>query len=156
MINGYIPPFSPYRLHMLKPPDSGPLPSFAVEVPITKPTTKPIRAARKIRGKKWTNLLLEDCEHPNQSNKFGILLHNVKGGPILCKCKHPAPPLDDIDPRFKAHYDEATHGTRLRQELDLTHLDPPMQRAFTSSCRNTGPCLMTKVYAYPSRTTNVP
>ncbi len=133
MINGYIPSFSPFGLGVLQPPHSNPPSSFAVDVPITKltvtpiqPTTKPICIARKIRGKKWSNIFLDDCGYPNQSNKFDILLHNVKGGPILHKRKHPAPPLDGIDPCFEAHYDKATHGTRLRHELDLTHPNPPM------------------------------
>ncbi len=45
---------------------------------------------------------------------------------MLHKCKHPAPPLDDIDPHFKTHYDKTTHGTQLCQEHDLTHLGPSM------------------------------
>jgi hypothetical protein len=87
---------------MLQPPDSGPLPSFVADVPITKPTTKPIRVARKIHGKKWSNVFLDDCGYPDQLNEFDILLHNVKGGPLLHKRKHPALPLDDIDLHFKA------------------------------------------------------
>ena len=59
---------------------------------------------------------------PDQSNKFDIILHNVEGGPILRRRKHPAPPLDDIDPRFHAVYDESLHGEKLRKELDLSHL----------------------------------
>ncbi len=113
MINGYLPPFSPYRLHMLKPANSGPLLSFAADVPATKPTTEHIRVAWKIRGKKQSNVFLDNSGYPDQSNKFDVLLHNVKGGPILHKRKHPAPPLDDIDPCFKAHFDKATHGARL-------------------------------------------
>jgi hypothetical protein len=111
---------------MLQLPDSDPPPSFAADVSITKPTTKPIRIARKIRGKKWSDAFLDNRGYPNQSNMFDIFLHNVKGGPILRKRKHPASPLDDIDPSFEAHYDKATHGTWLQQELNLTYLNPPM------------------------------
>jgi hypothetical protein len=114
MINRNISPFSPFELHMLQPPDSGTPPSFSVDAPITKPTTKPIHVAWKILGKKWPNVFLDDRGYLYQSNEFEILLHKVKGGPILRKRKHPAPPLDDIDQCFKAHYDKATHGTLLR------------------------------------------
>ncbi len=136
MLNGYITPFSPYELHMLQLPDSGPPPSFAADVPITNSTTKPIHATQKIPGKKWSNVFLDNCGYLNQSNKFDILLHNVKGGPILCKHKHPALLLDDIDPRFEAQYDKATHGTQLRQELNLTHLNPLMQEGIYKLLQN--------------------
>ncbi len=112
---------------MLQPSDSDPLPSFAADVPITEPTTEPIHVAWKIHGKKQSNVYLDDHGYTNQSNEFVILLHNIKGGPILHKRKHPAPPFDDIDPRFEAHYDKATHKTWLQQELNLTHLDPLMR-----------------------------
>jgi hypothetical protein len=152
MINGYIPPFSPFGLGMLQPPDSNPQPSFAVDVPIAKPTTKPIRVVQEM-----VQYISEQLRISQQLNKFDILLHSVKGGPILCKRKCPAPPLDDIDPRTKPHYDEATYWTRLRQELNLTHHYPPMwEGIFQALEKNTGPCLLTKVYSYPSRTTSVP
>jgi hypothetical protein len=155
MINEYIPPFSTNGLHILKPPYSGPPPSFSVDVPI-KPTMAPIRVTRKIRGKKQSNVFVYYCGYPDQSHEFDILLHNVKGGPILRKHKNPAPPLDDIDPCFKAHYDKATHGTRLQQDLDLTHLDPPMWEGFYKLLQKYWSMLTTKVYSYPSRITNVP
>ena len=38
----------------------------------------------------------------------------VDGGTILRKRKHPAPPLDDINPAFAFPYVESKHGERLR------------------------------------------
>jgi hypothetical protein len=57
------------------------------------------------------------------NHKFDIILHNVRGGPILRKCKHPAPPVDDIDLCIQSHYDKACHGKKLRSKLDLSRLD---------------------------------
>jgi hypothetical protein len=107
----------------LSPPDSDPPPSFAADVP----PGKPIRVARKIRGKKRSNIFLNNRGFPDHSHKFDVILHNTMGGPILQKRKHPAPPLDAIDPRFKATYNKAHHGERLRTELNLSHLDPPVR-----------------------------
>jgi hypothetical protein len=117
----------PFVLGMLQPPDSNPMPTFAADVPSTIPTAKPSRVARKIRSKKRSNVFLDDPSYPNQSHKFNILLHKIKGGPILCKWQHPAPPLDEIAPRFDAKYNKATHGARLRKELNLSYLNPPMR-----------------------------
>ena len=86
------------------------------------PTGEPIRVARKIKGRKRPNVFLDDRGFPDQSHEFDVILHNVDGGPILRRRKHPAPPLDDIDPRFHSVYDEALHGDKLRKELDLSHL----------------------------------
>ncbi len=99
-------------------PDSGPYPMFNADMP----TGEPIRVARKIKGRKRPNVILDDRGFPDQSHEFDVILHNVDGGPILRRRKHPAPPLDDIDPRFHSVYDEALHGEKLRKELDLSHL----------------------------------
>ena len=97
----------------LQPPDSGPPPIFNADLP----TGEPIRVARKIRGRKRPNVFIDDRGFPDQSDEFDTILHNVEGGPILRRRKHPAPPLDDIDPRFHAVYDESLHGDKLRKEL---------------------------------------
>jgi hypothetical protein len=65
----------------------------------------------------------DDRGYPNQSHEFNILLHNIYGSAILCKRKHPAPPLNEIDPKFFTVYDEATHGKNLRKQLNLSQLD---------------------------------
>ena len=61
-----------------------------------------------------------------------MLLHNVDGGPILRKLKHPAPPLDVLDSSFHFPFDEALHGDRLREQLDLSHLYPSIQLKVTN------------------------
>ncbi len=102
----------------LSPLYSGPPPIFTAN----SPTGKPIRVARKLKGQKRPNVFLQDRGFPDQSNEFDIILHNVKGEPSLWKWKHPAPPLDDVNPRFHADYDESLHGNKLCKELDLSHL----------------------------------
>ncbi len=50
----------------------------------------------------------------------------MEGGVILRKLKHPAPPLDEVDPLFFCTYDEAKHGKQMQcdLDLDLAHLKP--------------------------------
>jgi hypothetical protein len=64
---------------------------------------------------------------PDQSDKFDSLLHNVDGGTILCKRKHPAPKLANINPQFHAVYDKKLHGNQLHRDLDLSHLVPSLR-----------------------------
>ena len=78
-------------------------------------------------GKKRQNVFNDDRGYPDQLHDFDVLLHNIDGGTILQKCKHLAPPLNEIDPRFFAVYDEAAHGATLRKLLDLSHLDTSVQ-----------------------------
>jgi len=75
---------------------------------------------------------MDDCGFPDQSDYYDMLLHNVDGGTILRKLKHPAPSLDDPDPCFHFPFEEALHGDRLREQLDLSHLDPSIQLAVTN------------------------
>ncbi len=56
-----------------------------------------------------------------------MLLHNIDGGPVLRKLKHPAPPLDVTDPLFNFSFDEALHGERMRKDLDVSHLAADLQ-----------------------------
>ena len=90
-------------------------------------TSEPIRVVNWVSGKKRQNVLYDDRSYPDQSHDFDVLLHNINGGTILQKRKHPIPPLNDIDPRFFAVYDEAAHGATLRKLLDLSHLDTSVQ-----------------------------
>ena len=92
-------------------PDGNPLPVFTACAPNL--SSKPIRVAKKVRGKKQSNVFLDNCGYPDQSHEFDVILPNVKGGPILRWRKHPASPIEDIDPRFLLHYKEACHGAKL-------------------------------------------
>ena len=51
----------------------------------------PIRVAPKAkRQKRLQNVFLDDRGFPDQSNEYDHLLHNIDGGPVLRKLKHPA------------------------------------------------------------------
>jgi hypothetical protein len=101
-------------------PDSYPAPPIFTA---SDPTAEPICVAPRSCGKKRPNVFYNDRGFPDQSHDFDVVLHNIDGGCILCKRKHPTPPLNKIDPSFFAWYDETTHGAKLRKELDLSHLD---------------------------------
>jgi hypothetical protein len=102
--------------------------------PTVKPTEtpalkSPIRVTPKSKpkgSKQAKNVFQDDRGFPDQSHKFDTILHSINGGCILCKRKHPAPPLNTIDPNFHAVYDKALLGAKLRKELDLSHLDPSL------------------------------
>ena len=87
------------------------------------PTAKPIRVSPRTRGKKCWNIFYDNRSFFNQSLIFNVILHNINGGCILCKYKHPAPSLRDINPLFYSPYAAAIHGAKLRRDLDLSHLD---------------------------------
>ncbi len=74
------------------------------------------------------NVFIDDRGFPDQSDEFDVLLHNIDGGPVLRKLKHPPPPFGSVDPMFLFPYDESTHGDRLREDLDLSHLDISLQQ----------------------------
>ena len=92
----------------------------------------PIRVAAKNKSRgKLRNAFMDDRGFPDQSDEYDTLLHDVDGGPILRKLKHPAPPLDVHDPSFHFPFDEALHGERLQEQLDLSHLDPSIRLKVT-------------------------
>jgi hypothetical protein len=97
--------------------------------PTTPPSEPPIRVTPKIRGiaGKWKNVFINDRGFLDQSDEFDSLLHKVDGGTILCKQKHPAPPLDAIDPHFHAVYDKKLDGKQLRKNINISHLDTSLQ-----------------------------
>ena len=83
----------------------------------------PIRVAPKAkRSRRPQNVFMDDRGYPDLSDEFDTLLHNYKGGHVLRKRKHPAPALDDIDPKFNHKFDEARHGKLLRETLKVGHL----------------------------------
>jgi hypothetical protein len=111
--------------------------AFAIKpsaAPTSKPTETPalqslihvIPKSKPKGSKRAKNVFHDDCSFPNQSHKFDTILHSINGRCILCKCKHPAPPIDTINPNFHAVYDKALHGAKLHKELDLSYLDPSL------------------------------
>ena len=79
-------------------------------------------AARGKRGKRPPNAFLDNRGFSDQSDEFDTLLHNLAGGSVLRKRKHPAPALNDIDLVFFCAYDEIRDGQQLHEELPLDHL----------------------------------
>jgi hypothetical protein len=61
-----------------------------------------------------------------------MLLHDIYGGTILRKLKHPPPPLNIVDPKFHFPFDEALHCRYLRVQLNLYHLDHSIQVTVTA------------------------
>jgi hypothetical protein len=94
----------------------------------TDASAEPIRVDKRVCGKKRQNRFYDDRGFSDQSHKFDVLLRTIDGGTIVQKRKHPAPPLDDIDPCFFVAYDEAKHGATLQQLMDLSHLPPRVQQ----------------------------
>jgi len=92
-------------------------------------TSSPIRVADKSKSRRRIkNVFIDERGFPDQSDKFDVLLHNINGGLVLQKLKHPPPQIGSVDPMFSFSYDEALHGKCLRKELDLSHLDIKLQQ----------------------------
>jgi hypothetical protein len=73
------------------------------------------------------NVFADDRGFPDLTDDHDTLLHNIGGGTVLRKLRHPAPPLDEDDPSFTFTFDESLHGERLRQLLNLSHLNIALQ-----------------------------
>jgi hypothetical protein len=98
-----------------------------------KPTGSPICLSAKNKSRHWLrNVFVDNRGFPNQSDEYNTLLHDIDGGTILRKLKHPPPPLGVFVPEFHFPFNEALHGKRLRAQLDLFHLDPSIQLKVTA------------------------
>ena len=85
----------------------------------------PIRVSPKPKCcRKLRNVFYDDCGFPNQSDDFNHLLHNIDGCIILCKKKHPQPPLGIDDPTFNYKFDDTLHGDKIKTKLSIDHLLP--------------------------------
>ena len=93
------------------------------------PTPAPIRVAPKPkRRKRIDNVFLDDRGFKDLSNEYNHVLNDIDGGPILRKLRHPAPAFDTaVDPAFHALFKPSKHDAVMRKDLDLSHLDPPLQ-----------------------------
>ena len=64
------------------------------------------------------------------------MLHDIKGGPILHKLKHPQPDLDaPPDPAYYSKFIPEKHEAQMRKDMDLSHLDPDLQEEVYSLIR---------------------
>ncbi len=101
--------------------------------PAGKPTGSPICVAAKNKSRRrLRNVFVDDRGFPDQSDEYNTLLHNIDGGSILRKLKHPPPPLDMVDPTFHFPFDECLHGKHLRTQINLSHLHPLVQPKVTA------------------------
>ncbi len=83
----------------------------------------PIWVAPKAkRQKRLQNVFLDDRGFPDQSDDYDLLLHNIDGGPVLRRLKHPAPDLNaPVDPAFFLEFIPENHEAQMRDEVDLSH-----------------------------------
>ncbi len=104
--------------------------ALLVNILPASPIALPIRVAAKQKGRgHLKNVFMDDQGFPDQSDEFDTLLHNIDGGTILRKLKHPQPPIDVPNSQFHFTFDQSIHGAHLKEQLDLSHLDPPTQLA---------------------------
>jgi hypothetical protein len=97
----------------------------AVSTPPDDTGLPPICVADKPKcQKRAQNAFVHDRSFPDKTEHYKALLRNVEGGIILQKLKHPAPPLDKVDPTFFCTYDKAKHGKQMQRDLDLSYLEP--------------------------------
>jgi hypothetical protein len=86
-----------------------------------------VAAKGKGSRRRIKNVFADDRGFPDLTDDHDALLHNIGGGTVLRKLRHPAPSLDEDDPSFTFTFDESLHGERLRQLLNLSHLDIALQ-----------------------------
>ncbi len=88
------------------------------------PPPLPIRVEKTKGRRKVKNVFIDDRGFPDVSDDFDKLLHNINGGLVLCKLKHPPPdPNGPADLLFSFEYNKVQHSQRLLEQLDLSHLD---------------------------------
>ena len=71
---------------------------------------------------------MDDRGFPDQSDEYNHVLHNIDGGPILRKLKHPVPDLNaPVDPAFYSEFIPEKHKAQISQDVDLSHLASNLQ-----------------------------
>jgi hypothetical protein len=84
---------------------------FTLGTDLTLPPAKDvplIRVADKPKQVRWLhNVFIDDKGFPDKPEYYDNLLHNIDGGPILHKLKHPPPSFNEVDPKFFCTYDES-------------------------------------------------
>ena len=97
----------------------------------------PIQVAPKPKQhKRLQNVFLDDRGFPDQSDYYDHVLHDINGGPVLRKLKHPVPDMNaPVDPAFFSELILEKHKAQMRQEVDLSHLDPDLQEWIYSLIR---------------------
>jgi len=117
-----------HRKPSLKPSSYSASPVDRKSLPTIPPPGDIICVAAKGKGcRRIRNVFADDWGFPDHTDEHDFLLYNIDGSPVLRKLQHPPPSIDEIDPTFDFAFDEALHGARLRQQLDLSHLDDALQ-----------------------------
>jgi hypothetical protein len=105
--------------------------SFSAAPPASTAATGrlPIRVEPKPKHRKCLqNVFLDNIGFPDQSDKYDHVLHDIDGGPILRKLKHPKPDLNALpDPAYHSPFIPKKHKGQMRQDMDLLHLRPDLQ-----------------------------
>lgn len=116
-------------------------------------SAEPIRVAPKPKRRKQVhNIFYDDRGHPDVSDEYDYLLHNVDARPILRKLLHPLPALDSpVDTAFQSIFDPAVHESQMRAELDLSHLPVEIQDQVYSLIREFWSVFDGKGYTVPVR-----
>ncbi len=107
------------------------------------------------RCQRLNNVFVDDRGFPDKSKYYENLLHNIDGGPILCKLKHSPPSLDEVDPKFFSAYDKSKHGAQLKKDLNLSHLEPSICNQIYALVKKYWSVAMTRVFSSQSRTMSV-
>ena len=84
----------------------------------------PIRVSPKPkRRKRLNNVFLDDRGFQDVSDDYDHVLHNIDGGPILRKLRHPKPDLTaSMDPLYYSPFIPGKHEAILKRDMDLSHL----------------------------------
>ena len=145
-----------HRKPSLKPSSYSASPVIPSPQPPTPPPSDIIHVAAKGKCRKRSrNVFTDDWRFPDLTDDYDPLLHNIDGGPVLQKLRHPAPPLDKTDPSFNFLFDVALHGERLRRLIDLSHLNVALQTRIYNLIKSTGPSSTTAGSGYQSKIMNV-
>ena len=98
----------------------------------------PIRVAPKAKRRNLLQhvFLDDDRGFPDQSDDYDHVIHNIDGGPVLRKLKHLVSDLiAPVDPTFFSEFIPEKHEAQMRQEFNLSHLDPDIQERIYSMIR---------------------
>jgi hypothetical protein len=89
----------------------------------------PIRVSPKPKScKRLNNVFFDNCGFPDVSDNYDHVLHDVVGGPILRKLRHPKPDLSaPMDPCYYLLSISEKHKAIMKCDMDLSHLKPDLQ-----------------------------
>ena len=74
------------------------------------------------------NVFLDDRGFPDESDEYNHVLHDIKGGPILRKLRHPKPNLSaPVDPLSYSPFIPEKHKAIMKRDMDLSHFDSDLQ-----------------------------